>query len=154
MKRPARMFLAQNRMNEVIAYCILADVVIGFLLKKFHGPATVLPLAILYLMNIIVILGVYRFWKVPMFEWDDKGFILYGISPFKKERGAWRSVEKGGFKAVELKAGKVREFLIITYVSPAGQHRTGTVPMDWVGFRPRVKEEMLRFLKDKGIPGI
>lgn len=154
MKRPGRMFLAQGRMNEVIAYCILADVVIGILLKKFHGPGTVLPLAILYLMNILVLFGVYRFWKLPMFEWDDKGFILYGISPFKKERGAWQKVEKAGFKAVEIKGGKVREFLIIAYVSPAGQHRTGTVPMDWVGFRDRVKEEMQGFLKDKRIPGI
>ena len=89
-----------------------------------------------------------------MFQWDDKGFILYSISPFKKERVAWQKVEKAGFKAVELKSGTVREFLIIVYVTPAGIRRTGTVPMDWVGFRDRVKEEMLGFLKSKGIPSL
>jgi hypothetical protein len=151
MKKTSRMFLSQKRMNEVIIYCIMADVVLGYVLKRFQGPSTVLPLAILYLLNIIVILGVYRFWKVPMFEWDEKGFIVYGISPFKKDIGIWEKVEEAGFMTLEVRKGKKREFLVIQFDNVRGVHRTGMIPMDMVGFSDRVKEEMQDLLKRKNI---
>ena len=150
MKR-GRMFLAQRRMNELILYTILADVVIAFLLKRFQGANTAGPLVLLYLMNAAVIISVYRFWKLPVFEWDDTGFIFYGISPFKRERGAWQKVEKAGFKSVEEKKGKPREYLVVIYINPKGAPRTGLVPMDMVGFGGKVKEEFQGFLKEKGI---
>jgi len=150
MKR-GKMFMAQRRMNEVILYCMLVDVTMGYILKKYHGPDTVLPLALLYLLNIVILLGVYRFWKVPVFEWDETGFISYSISPFKKEISTWKNVEKAGFQKMEVKKGKVREFLILYYVTPKGVHKTNLVPMDLVGFKDMVKEEMQKFFKEKGI---
>jgi hypothetical protein len=152
MKR-SRMFLAQSRMNEVILYCVLVDVVLGYVLKKYQGTGTILPLALLYLMNIIVILGVYRFWKMPIFEWDDTGFIAYSIAPFRKEVSTWQKVEYAGFQTIELKKGKgkFREFLIIHYVSPNGVHKTNLIPMYMVGFKDRVKEELKALFKEKGI---
>ncbi len=149
--RRGRMFLAQDRMNEVILYCILADVILGYILKKYQGPGAALPLMLLYLMNAVVIAGVYRFWKVPIFEWDETGFTSYGVSPFRKEKSAWRMVERAGFQAMEVKKGKAREFLVIHYVTAGGQRRTNLVPMYMVGFRDRLKEEMQAFLKEKGV---
>lgn len=149
-----RMFLSQKRMNEVILYCILADVVLGYMLKKFQGPGTALPLALLYLLNIIIILAVYRFWKFPVFEWDDTGFIVYGISPFKKDRGSWDKVEEAGFMTLEARKGRRREFLVIQYDNVKGVHRTGMIPMDMVGFRDRIKEELNEFMKRKNIKKI
>jgi hypothetical protein len=151
MRKTSRMFLSQKRMNEVILYCIMADVVLGYILKKFQGPSTVLPLAILYLLNIIIVLGVYRFWKVPMFEWDETGFIIYGISPFKKNIGVWEKVEEAGFMDLEVRRGRKREFLVIQFDNVKGIHKTGMIPMDMVGFRERIKEEMLELMKRKNI---
>ncbi|MGA2191933.1 MAG: hypothetical protein ABSG42_00950 [Nitrospirota bacterium] len=145
------MFLSQRRMNEVILYTVFADVVLGFLMKKLHGPHTTLPLALLYLLNIVIILAVYRFWKFPVFEWDDAGFIVYGVTPFNKDRGLWDKVERAGFKAVKDKKGRLREYFVVDYMSGGGVKKTGMVPMDMVGFRDRVKEELLEFLNAKSI---
>jgi hypothetical protein len=149
--KKSRMFLSQKRMNEVILYCIMADVVLGYILKRFQGPSTVLPLALLYLLNIIIVLGVYRFWKYPMFEWDETGFIIYGISPFKKDAGVWEKVEEAGFLNLETRKGKQREFLVIQFDNVKGVHKTGMVPMDLVGFPEQVKEEVQGLLKRKNI---
>ncbi|HLB24760.1 MAG TPA: hypothetical protein VJM83_00380 [Nitrospirota bacterium] len=152
MKR-GRMFLAQRRMNEVILYCVLADVVLAYLLKRFQGPHTVFPLALLYLLNILVILAVYRFWKFPVFEWDGEGFFIYGVNPFKKERCLWPKVEKAGFKTLEAKKGRVREFFMVDYVTQKGARKTGVIPLDMIGFGDRVKKELLELLKDRRIKG-
>ena len=146
-----RMFLTQRRMNEVILYCILIDIVLAYVLKRFHGPQTVLPLAILYLLNIIVLLGVYRFWKFPLLEWDDTGFALYGLSPFKKDICKWDAVKAAGIKRVETGKGRVQEFLMIIYPNPRGGFKTGTVLMGSVGFADRIKPDFLAFIKKKGI---
>ena len=149
--KPYRMFLAQTRVNETILYCMLLDVVLGYILKRFHGPQTVFPLALLYFLNIVIIVGVYRFWKFPLFEWDDAGFSVYGISPFKRVRVSWSVVTKAGFQTVETKRGKLREFLVIISTRPEGGLRTSTVPMDLVGFRDNVKQEFLEFIRKKKV---
>lgn len=145
------MFLAQKRINEIIVYCILADVVLGYILKRFQGPETVAPLALLYLLNIVVLMAVYRFWKFPLFEWDESGFIVYGISPFKKHVGAWGKVEAVGFKTVYNKKGKPQDYLIIIFTSNKGMHTTGTVPMDLVGFRDPIKKDLQALIGRKKI---
>ena len=149
--RPNKMFLAQGRLNEAILYCIMLDVVLGFILKKFHGPHTTLPLALLYFLNIVVLLAVYRFWKVPLFEWDEAGCSTYGLSPYKKVRVPWSAVAKAGFQLVETKRGKIREFLVIISTRPNGGVHTSTVPMDLVAFRDKAKKEFLEFLRKKKV---
>lgn len=149
--RPNRMFLAQTRINETILYCILLDVVLGYILKRFHGPQAVFPLALLYFFNIVIIVGVYRFWKFPLFEWDEAGCATYGISPFKKVRVPWGAVIKSGFQSVETKRGKIREFLVVISTRPEGGLRTSTVPMDLVGFRDKAKKEFLEFIRKKKV---
>jgi hypothetical protein len=148
------MFLSQSRMNSVILYCVIADFVLGYVLKKYQGPNTTGFLVILYALNILVLLAVYRFWKLPVFEWNEAGFVFYGISPFKRDRGAWQKVAKAGFREIEEKKGRKREYLIIVYAGPTGASRTGLVPMDMVGFRDRLKEELQGFLKDKGVSAV
>jgi len=148
------MFLSQSRMNSVILFCVIADFALGYLLKKFQGPNTVAFLVMLYALNILVLVAVYRFWKLPVFEWNENGFVFYGISPFKKDRGAWQKVDKAGFRDVEDKKGRKREYLIIVYAGPTGAKRTGVVPMDMVGFRDRLKEELQGFIKEKGVAAL
>ncbi len=148
--RAGRMFLSQKRMNEVILYCIGADVVLGYLLKRFQGPLTFAPLALLYLLNIIVIAAVYRFWKFPVFEWDEKGFMVYGVNPWKRDRCPWEKAARAGFRALPGKKGKKREFFLVDYATPKGP-KTGVVPMDMIGFPDRVRKDMEAFLKEKSI---
>ncbi len=145
-----RMFLSQKRMNEVILYCIGADIVLGYLLKRFQGPYTAAPLALLYVMNIIVILAVYRFWKFPVFEWNEKDFTVYGINPWKRDRCPWDKAGKAGFRTVPGKKERVREFFLVDYATLKGP-KIGVVPMDMIGFSDRVKKDMEAFLKEKSI---
>lgn len=146
-----KMFLAQKRINEVIIFCILADIVVGYLLKKLHGQGMSLPLVLLYALNLSVIFFVYRFWKYPVFEWDENGFTLYGIWPYRKDSGLWDKVEQAGFKNMTVKKGRVREYLMIEFRNRKGFMRTGMVPVDMVGFSRKVKEELTEFLKEKGV---
>lgn len=146
-----RMYLAQRYMNHIILYTITADVVFGYLLKRFQDVQTALPLAILYLLNIAVLIAVYRFWKLPIFEWDGQGFTVYGISPFKSERCAWDRLEYVCFKMMEEKKGKLKEYLVLHYVTPGGIHKTNLVPMYMVGFSDKLKGEFIGFLMKKGI---
>ncbi len=146
-----RMFLSQKRMNEVILYCIGADVVLGYLLKRFQGPSTLAPLALLYVLNIIVIFAVYRFWKFPVFEWNEKDFTVYGINPWRRDKCTWDRAGKAGFRAVPNKKGRKREFFLVDYATPKGVLKTGVVPMDMIGFSDRIKKDMEGFLKEKSI---
>ncbi len=148
--KSGRMFLSQKRMNEVILYCIGADIVLGYLLKRFQGPLTLAPLALLYVLNLIVIAAVYRFWKFPVFEWNEKDFTVYGINPWKKDRCPWEKAAKAGFRAVPGKKGRIREFFLIDYSTPKGP-KTGVVPMDMIGFQDRIKKELEEFLREKAI---
>lgn len=152
--KQGKMFVAQMRINEAALYTILADVVLAYVLKRVQGSQISLPLILLYLMNVLVLLGVYRFWKYPVFSWDDDGFVFFGISPFKRDAGTWKSAEAAGFKAVEDKKGRPREHLVITYTTPAGVGKTGLVPMDMVGFPDAVRTELDTFLRHKGIKRI
>jgi len=149
-----RMFLAQKRINEVIIYTILIDVVLAYILKKLYGNAMSAPLVLLYLLNIIALIGVYRFWKYPVFECNEKAFIFYGISPFKKDAGFWENVEKAGFEMVEAKKGRKREHLVVVYTNAKGLKRTGIVPMDLVGFSGDVKKELLDIFRKNSIKGL
>jgi len=148
----ARIFLSQKLLNEVVLYVMLIDVVLAYLLKRIHGAGFSAPLGLLYLLNAVVIFGVYRFWKLPLFEWDDEWFIFHGILPWKKDAGRWENVEKAGFSSVEVKKGKKRTYLAVIYVNRKGQRATGVVPMDYMGFSDKVTEEFLKFLKKKKIP--
>jgi hypothetical protein len=98
-----------------------------------------------------VLAGVYRFWKVPLFAWDQSGFIFYGISPFKKDVGVWQHAEKAGFRKVKDRKGRDREYLIIIYTNTKGRARTGAVPMDIVGFADNIKKEVQDFLNSNQI---
>ncbi|MHB8174242.1 MAG: hypothetical protein ACYDFU_07260 [Nitrospirota bacterium] len=149
--RGGRMFLSQKRMNEVIIYCIGADIVLGFLLKKFQGAYTAAPLALLYVLNFIVILAVYRFWKFPVFEWNEKDFTVYGINPWKRDRCGWDKAQKAGFRAVPNKKGRTREFFLVDYITPKRISKTGVIPMDMIGFSDMIKKDMQEFLKEKSI---
>ena len=148
--KPNRMFLSQRRMNEAIAYCVLIDIVLGVILKKFQANHTG-PLIFLYVLNLFVLAGVYRFWKAPLFAWDNSGFIFYGISPFKKDVGVWQNAEKAGFKQVKDKKGREREYLIIIFTNTKGRARTGAVPMDIVGFADNIKKELQALIRNKQI---
>ena len=145
------MFLSQARINEAILYCILADVVMAYILKRVGAAHINGPVALIYLMNFTVLAGVYRFWKFPVFEWSDKGFIFYGISPFRKSAGLWEYTESGGFRHVETKRGRAHEHLIIVYRDMKGVTKTGAVPMGMVGFADKVKKELLATLREKKI---
>jgi len=147
-----RMFLAQSRINETILYCMLVDIVIGFILKKSGADGHLSgAVALLYLMNLAVLAGVYRFWKFPIFEWGEKGFIFYGVSPFKKNAGLWEYAESAGFRVVETKRGKKQELLVILFKDTKGRSRTGAVPMHMVGFPDKVKQEFLATLREKRV---
>lgn len=148
--KPNRMFLSQRRMNEAIAYCVIIDIVLGFILKRFQANHTG-PVIFLYVINFFVLAGVYRFWKMPLFAWDRSGFIFFGISPFKKDIGVWQNAEKAGFKLVKDEKGREREYLIIIYTNTKGQARTGAVPMNIVGFADSLKKELQEFLKSNQI---
>jgi len=150
MKR-IRMFLEQRRIHHLILYTIAADVVLGYLLKRYASMDTALPLAVMYLANIVVLIAVYRFWKLPVFECDESGFIVYGLSPFTKEICRWDRVEYVCFKELEVKKGRTREFLLLHYILPDGRHKTNMVPMYLVGFRDKLKSEFLGFMKSMGL---
>lgn len=148
--KPTKMFLSQKRMNEAIAYCVLIDIVLGFILKRFQANHTG-PVILLYVLNFFALAGVYRFWKVPLFAWDHSGFIFFGISPFKKDIGVWQNAEKAGFKIIKDKKGREREYLIINYTNTKGRARIGAVSMDMVGFADSIKKEMQEFLTSNHI---
>lgn len=145
-----RMFLSQKRMNEIIFYCVGADIILGYLLKRFHGPYTAAPLALLYVLNFIVIIAIYRFWKFPVFDWNEKDFTVYGINPWKRERCEWDKAQKAGFKAVRDKKRRAREFFLIDYSTLKGA-KTGVFPMDMIGFASNIKKDLEDFLKEKSI---
>ncbi|MBI5695880.1 MAG: hypothetical protein HZC51_09120 [Nitrospirae bacterium] len=146
-----KMFVAQMRINEAALYTILADIVLAYILKRVGGPRISAPLLMLYFMNVVVLVGVYRFWKFPVFSWDETGFVFFGLNPFKRDVGLWKSVDAAGFKSIENKKGRMREYLMVVYTSPKGVSKTGLVPMDMVGFPDAVRQEMEKFLKHKGI---
>jgi len=149
--RHGRMFLSQKRMNEVIFYCVGADIILGYLLKKFHGPYTAAPLALLYVLNIIVIVAIYRFWKFPVFDWDEKNFTVYGVNPWKREHCEWDKARKAGFKSVRDKKGRAREFFLIDYSTPKGALKTGVIPMDMIGFSNNIKKDLEDFLMERSV---
>ncbi len=146
-----RMFLEQRKLHRLILYTIIADVVLGYMVKNVEFLKGPLWLALLYLGNIVVILAVYRFWLLPVFKCDDSGFTVYGISPFTKDVCAWEMLEYVCFKEMEERKGRMREFLVLHYVLPNGLHKTNMVPMYMVWKRDAVKEQFLGFLERKGI---
>lgn len=148
---PIRMFLNQSYVRRLILYTIVTDIALGYLLDRYHGGGTVLPLAVLYLLNITVLAAVYRFTKLPIFECGELGFVVYGISPFNRESCLWEKLEYVCFKELDEKKGIVKEYLILHYILPNGAHKTNMVPMYMVGYRDRLKDEFLKFLKKKGI---
>lgn len=146
-----KMFLEQRKLHRLILYTIIVDVTLGYLIRDVEVLREPLPLALLYLANIVVILAVYRFWILPVFRCDDSGFTVYGISPFTRESCRWERLEYVCFKEMEEKKGRTREFLVLHYVLPNGLHKTNMVPMYMVWKRDAVKEQFLGFLKRKGI---
>jgi len=146
------MFLAQRWLNNAILLTFTVDLVFGYALKYYAGAYSAKGFGLLYLFNIIVLIGVYRFWKLPLFEWDDVGFILYGISPFKKTYGSWERTNKAGFKKIEDDKGRKNEILVIVFLNKDRVETIGAVPMKYVGFADKLKAEFLKFAKKNNIP--
>jgi len=146
-----RMFLEQRKLHYLILYTLIVDVTLGYLMKIVPAFNKPLPVVFLALANIIVILAVYRFWLLPIFECDDSGFAVYGISPFTKDRCQWAQLEYVYFKDVEDKKGRINEMLVLTYALPGGLFKTNIVPMYMVWKRDDLKKEFLGFLRRKGI---
>jgi hypothetical protein len=148
----SKMFLAQKWMNRGIMAVIVIDLLAGYAIKAFANPEDLRLIGILYLFNIAALIGVYRFWKMPLFEWDDVGFILYGITPFKKTYGSWERIEKAGFKTVTDNDGKASEFLVVIFLDTERKQTVGAVPMKYVAFDDKLKDEFKTFAKKKKIP--
>jgi len=146
------MYLAQSWLNNIILLTFTVDLVFGYALKYYGGAYSAKGFGLLYFINIAVLIAVYRFWKIPLFEWDDVGFILYGISPFKKTYGSWERTNKAGFKTVENDKGVKNEFLVIIFLNKNRVETVGAVPMKFVGFADKLKTEFLKFTKKNGIP--
>jgi len=147
-----KMYLAQRWINNAILLTFTVDIVFGYVLKYYGGVYTARGFGLLYLFNIVVLVGVYRFWKIPLFSWDDLGFVLYGISPFRKVYGSWERTDKAGFKTIENKNGMKSEFLVIVFLNKERVEKVGAVPMKYVGFADRLKAEFMAFTKEKKIP--
>lgn len=128
-----RMFLEQRKLHRLILYTIIADVVLGYMVKNVEFLKGPLWLALLYLGNIVVILAVYRFWLLPVFKCDDSGFTVYGISPFTKDVCAWEMLEYVCFKEMEERKGRMRESGVVERLTKAAQNEIANVTTIFLG---------------------